>query len=167
MQKVVSLHNCLLTEAIASEKVGCSLTYQAACRTESFPVAACRSAMSTTSENRPNKAGVVRSIACSFHCRWVSTPRWVRTCWKVVSNCQRSTNQETIRCAAADRSVHNRACGAKWPCGSRISTQRIGTTGCPPFVQTHVSETISISRSPWLLWPYQPATFVLVQTVVG
>src|SRR5215217_3917006 len=47
------------------------------------------------SENSPSKAGVVRSIAKSDHWRCVSNPRCLRTSWKVTSNCQHITNQQT------------------------------------------------------------------------
>ncbi len=38
---------------------------------------------------RPSRAGVVRAMAAADHWRWVSTPRWARTSWKVTSTCQR------------------------------------------------------------------------------
>ena len=39
-------------------------------------------------EKSPSRAGVVRAMARSDHWRCVSTPRWVRTSWKVTSSCQ-------------------------------------------------------------------------------
>ncbi len=41
-----------------------------------------------TKENNPSSAGVVRRMARSDHCRCVSTPRWVRASWYVVSTGQ-------------------------------------------------------------------------------
>lgn len=46
--------------------------------------------------------------------------------------------------------------------GSRMTTQRIGTTGKPPCRHTAVSEAISMMRSPA---PYQPGTTTACQSV--
>ena len=40
-------------------------------------------------ENSLSRVGVVRAMARSDHCRWVSTPRWARVSWNVTSSCQR------------------------------------------------------------------------------
>src|SRR5215218_8503438 len=109
------------------------------------------------SENNPNSAGVVRRIAISDHCLWVSNPTCLRTSWKVTSSCQRITNQETIFCGSAPRSVHKRAWVLDWPCGSRTNTQRRGTANKPVEYHTAVSEEISTIRSPS---PYQLAIVV-------
>ena len=95
-------------------------------------------AQSVTSENNPNNAGVVRSMARSDHCRCVSTPRCARLSWNVVSMDQRLTNQPRISMGVASRSVHRNACGSRTPVGSRTSTQRIGAAAIrgdtrPPF----------------------------------
>ena len=37
---------------------------------------------------RPSRTGVVRAMAAADHWRRVSTPKWVRTSWKVTSTCQ-------------------------------------------------------------------------------
>jgi Transposase len=60
-----------------------------------------------TSENKPNRAGVLRRIAQSDHCLCVSNPRCRRTSWKVTSSCQRITNQQTIFLGSAPRSVQS------------------------------------------------------------
>src|SRR5664279_1135698 len=52
-----------------------------------------------------SRAGVVRAMAKSFHCRWVSMPRWARHSSKVTSSCQRCTNQARI-CAGAVSYTH-------------------------------------------------------------
>ncbi|RKK01140.1 hypothetical protein EBE87_27315 [Pseudoroseomonas wenyumeiae] len=66
---------CRRTAARVSLKVGRSLRYQAllaaALRSEALSWAARR----VTSENSPSRHGVVRAMARSDHCRWVSTPR--------------------------------------------------------------------------------------------
>ena len=56
-------------------------------------------------EKSPSRAGVVRAMARSDHWRCVSTPRWVRTSWKVTSSCQRSTNHSRIWVGSAAGSV--------------------------------------------------------------
>ena len=163
-QKVACAHNSLRANANASEKVGQGFSYHAARRTNLVPSAIRWWAKRVTSENRPKSAGVVRRIASSDHCRWVSTPRCRRTSWKVTSICQRKTNHDRIRSGSAVRSVHSRAWVAKVPCGSRTSTQRRGTGGNPVWYQTPVSETTSTVRSPP---PYQSATVTGFQAVLG
>ena len=54
--------------------------------------------------------------------------------------------------------------GGEGALGSRISTQRSGAAGMPPWYQTVVSDATSTVRSPW---PYQSATVTPVHTVVG
>src|SRR5918995_6588755 len=117
------------------------------------------------SENNPKSgAGVVRRIAISDHCLWVSNPTCLRASWKVTSSCQRITNQQTIFCGSALRSVQKRAWVLNSPSGSRSNTQRKGTAGKPVEYQTAVAEAISTMRSPL---PYQLATVVGFQAVVG
>ena len=89
---------------------------------------------------------MVRAMARSDHWRWVSTPRWVRTSWKVTSSCHRSTNHWRIWVGSADGSVQSRAWGSKTPRGSRISTQRMVTAGLPERYQTAVCEVSSTMR---------------------
>src|SRR5512134_1305221 len=73
-----------------------------------------------------------RGGACDRqHWRWVSTPRWARTSWNVVSTRQRETNQPRISAEVVSRSVARNACGRSFPAGSRVSTQRIGAGGRP------------------------------------
>ena len=55
--------------AKASEKVGVLLAYQAVCRMGSFLRRVDWCASKVTSENKPNKAGVVRAMALFDHCR--------------------------------------------------------------------------------------------------
>ena len=81
------------TVAMASLKVRSGLPYQPAVRGR---MAAPRLSINpciqiVTRENSPSSAGVVRAIARSDHWRCVSTPRWARTSWNVVSTRQRET----------------------------------------------------------------------------
>jgi hypothetical protein len=64
-----------------------------------------------TSENKPKSAGVVRRIAISEHCLWVSIPRCRRASWKVVSICQRKTNH--LRSAQGPQGRHQDRCTAR------------------------------------------------------
>jgi hypothetical protein len=52
-------------------------------------------------------AGATLWIAISDQCPWASNPRGWRTSWKVVSVCQRLTNQEMIRPGSVRRSVQS------------------------------------------------------------
>ncbi len=65
---------------MASLKVGFGLACQAALRGRGAVANTCINGPvhSVTSENNPSSAGVVRRMARSDHCRWVSTPRWRR-----------------------------------------------------------------------------------------
>src|SRR3982750_3487374 len=110
------------TLASASLKVGCDFRYQLAIRTVGVLVAYSSSAQSGTRENRPRRTGVVRSMALSDHCRWVSTPRWRRTSAKVTSIDQRRTNQRRMSSGSALRSVQRNAWGSRSPVGSRTRT---------------------------------------------
>src|SRR5215212_7049005 len=56
-------------------------------------------------------AGVVRRIAISEHCLWVSIPRCRRASWKVVSICQRKTNH--LRSAQGPQGRHQDRCTAR------------------------------------------------------
>src|SRR5918994_1853523 len=104
-------------------------------------------------------------MASSEHCLCVSKPRCLRISWKVTSSCQRITNQQTIFCGSASRSVHRRAWVLNSPSGSRIRTQRTGTPNKPVEYQTAVFlEETSTMRS---LSPYQLAIVVGFQTVFG
>lgn len=87
-------------------------------------------------------------MAKSDHCSCVSTPRCVRTSWKVTSTCQRITNYFIIYSGLIARSVQSTASGSKTPLGSRIKTQRKGSAGMPLWNHTATSETISTSRRP-------------------
>jgi hypothetical protein len=70
MQKVaVGNQSSCRTQLRASEKVGRTLTYQAACRTESGRSCTKQWATSVTQENNPSNTGVMRAIAFSDHCR--------------------------------------------------------------------------------------------------
>ena len=96
----------------------------------------------------PMSTGVVRAMAWSDHCRWVSTPRWARTSSKVTFTGQRGANQVKIALGSAFQFVHKNACGSNLPWGSRTSTQRIGTGGLPLWYHTAVPLAISTVRSP-------------------
>src|SRR5215216_5144959 len=150
--------------ASESAKVGYLLWYQAACRKAPAPCAIRSCANRVTSENSPNRAGVVLRIAISDHCLCDSNPRCLRICWKVTSSCQRITNQQSILCGSALRSVHRSAWVLNSPCGSRTTTQRIGTAGNPVLYQTAVAQATSTVRFPP---PYQSSTVVGVQVVEG
>src|SRR5512135_3157927 len=113
--------------------------------------------MRLTRENTPMSTGVVRAMALSTHCRWVSTPRWARASSKVTSTCQRWTNHPKIASGAASRSVPNSACGSNFPWGSRTRTQRIGTTGFPAWYHTAIPLVISTVRS---VWPYHRGSVI-------
>ena len=63
VQKRAYSHSARRTAASASAKVGRSLIYQAACRTDSLRRSFWRWASNVTSENSPSRAGVVRAIA--------------------------------------------------------------------------------------------------------
>ena len=133
MDKPGGRHRARRTAAMASLKVGSRLPYQAAVRVRTAPVGAraSSSAQTATKENNPSSAGVVRRMARSDHCRYVSTPRWARISWNVVSMRQRETNQPRMRSGVAARSVLRNACGSLSPEGSRTSAQRIGAGGRP------------------------------------
>ena len=75
----------------------------------------------------------------------------------------RQTTANTCSGLAA-RSVHSRAWVLNSPCGSRTSTQRMGTAGSPVLYQTAVAEATSTVRSPL---PYQSSTVAGAQTVEG
>src|SRR3954470_4406178 len=134
---------CRRTAARVSEKVGRFLWYQAVAETRKQAWWPTWVPSRVTMENSPSRQGVVRAIAWSDHCRWLSTPRWSRTSRKVTSTCQRCTNQRTICTGSWARSVQSRACGSKRRWGSRSSAQRIGTTGSPAWHQTACPEQIS------------------------
>ncbi len=103
--KPCSLQISRRTVARLSAKVGRCLWYQALAETRSWARLLRRDASRATTENRPSRQGVVRAMALSDHCRWVSTPRWSRTSRKVTSSCQRWTNQRTICSGSCARSL--------------------------------------------------------------
>ena len=89
-------HRWRRARAMASTKVGDGLSYQAALRWVMGRRFCNAWAARVVQEKSPSRAGVVRAMARSDHWRCVSTPRWVRTSWKVTSSCQRSTNRSRI-----------------------------------------------------------------------
>ena len=93
---------------MASTKVGDGLSYQAALRWVMGRRFCNAWAARVVQEKSPSRAGVVRVMARSDHWRCVSTPRWVRTSWKVTSSCQRSTNHSRIWVGSAAGSVQSR-----------------------------------------------------------
>src|SRR5262245_25283338 len=84
-------------------------------------------AISVTIEYNPNSTGVVRAIARSLHCLWLSIPTWARDSSKVTSIRQRRTNQLRICIAVCSKLVETSACGSNSPRGSLIKTHRTGT----------------------------------------
>lgn len=95
--------------------------------------AASRSAHSVTSENRPSRAGVVRRIARSDHCRCVSPPRWRRTSDSVTSTRHLWTNQPRIATGSATGSVLKNACGgfSPSPAHQRPTDRQLTTEAVP------------------------------------
>ena len=89
-------HRWRRARAMASTKVGDGLSYQAALRWVMGRRFCNAWAARVVQEKSPSRAGVVRAMARSDHWRCVSTPRWVRTSWKVTSSCQRSTNHSDL-----------------------------------------------------------------------
>ena len=122
---------CFRTQASASEKVGFVLRYQAVCRTRQavFSLRVC--ANSVTRANKANTKGVLRAMAWSFHCRWVSIPRWARASSKVVSTVQRWMKKVSICWGVMVGSVLSKAWGGNRPLGSLTKSQRMGTGGNP------------------------------------
>src|SRR4051794_28046896 len=111
VQKLDSRQSRLRTHANASEKVGSSFLYQAVRRSwQADPeLAWIRWAASVIRENKPKRLGVVRAMACSFHCRCPSKPKWARTSWKVTSIGHRLINRLTTSNAFCLTSVLRRA----------------------------------------------------------
>jgi hypothetical protein len=95
--------------ARASLKGGNDFLYQLAIRTTGARAVYASLAQSVIRENKPSRIGVVRAIAGSEHCRWVSTPRWRRTSAKVTSIDQRRMNQRRISSGSASRSIQRKA----------------------------------------------------------
>ena len=95
-EKLLPDQGSCLTEAIAPEKVGRCLLYQAAVLTSNFPFICKRSVSKVTSENRANNTGVVRAMALWDHCLWVSTPKCALTSCKVTSMAHLLTKSVTI-----------------------------------------------------------------------
>src|SRR5215813_8081826 len=112
--------------AIASAKVGVCFSYQAAVRTGLTSALISRSAINVTIENNPKSAGVVRAIARSLHCLWVSIPKCARASSKLTSIRQRRTNQLRICSGVWFSLVDNNAWGSNSSNGSRINTNELG-----------------------------------------
>jgi len=89
----------------------------------------------TIIENNAKSTGVVRAMARSDHCRWVSKPRCARISSNVVSTFHLSTNQFRICCALAVRSVAKKASVRSSPAGSRTTTHLIGSGLCPVYTR--------------------------------
>src|SRR3954466_5779940 len=159
--KVGEVHSSRRTRARASLKVGACFGYQRTHAGRRRCVASVCVAQSVTSENKPSSAGVVRRMARSDHCRWVSRPRCRRASSKVVSVRQRRTNQRRMSAGSAFKSVQRKACGSFSPLGSRTSTQRIATRR-PGGCQSAVPEARSSRR---VLRPYQPSMLTRRQGV--
>ncbi len=151
IEKLLPVHNRCLTEAIASEKVGHCLSYQAALLTSNFPFACKRSASKATSENRASNTGVVRAMALWDHCLWVSTPKCALTSCKVTSMAHLLTKSVTICRAVNDSSVESKAVVLSLPAGSRKSTQRIGSASLPEWY--HQAVPVASNIVFWF-WPY-------------
>jgi len=95
-----SIKSLVMTAANASLKVASCLQYQRVSRRGKR--CGCKVfAINTTRLNRPNRQGVVRSIARSDHWRWVSKPSCARISANRTSMFQRFTNQPMICSAVA------------------------------------------------------------------
>src|ERR687895_1887677 len=155
MQKVAEAgHKALRTRAMVSEKVGKGFSYQAAERTGILWPAGSRWAARVTQENSPKSTGVVRPMAKSDHCRWVSTPRWVRASWKVISSCQRKTNHSMIWTGSTTSSVHNSAyllSLSKYIIEARLFDTIQGSRGfcckCPLTLLFHTSGALLLAHN--------------------
>src|SRR3954447_6121939 len=108
--------------------------------------AASSAAHKVTSENRPSSNGVVRWIARSDHCRWVSNPRWRRASWKVGSTAQRIAYHVRICNADCSGSGQTNTCVSARPVGSLVSTQRTGMV-LPCALHNAVLVATSTARS--------------------
>ena len=86
-----------------------------------------RRATRVTIENRASRTGVVRAMAWSDHCRWVSTPRCARASSHVTSTDQRLTTHARMCAGVACRSVQQKAASRSVPSGSPTSTERMST----------------------------------------
>lgn len=104
---------------MASENVAASFSYQTALLIFISPLFDNFSAIIATSENKPNKHGVVRVIALSENCRFVSMPKCRRDSSKVTSTCHRRINHSTICCRAVSCFVQSTACVSTFPSRSR------------------------------------------------
>ena len=100
-------HRWRRARAMASTKVGDGLSYKRPCAGSWGAVSATR--------GRPGWSRRRVPVGRACHGRWrdrhwrcVSTPRWVRTSWKVTSSCQRSTNHSRIWVGSAAGSVQSR-----------------------------------------------------------
>jgi len=131
------------TAANTSLKVASSLGYHSAWRIGKLSGKSAL-ANTTTRLKRPNKQGVVRSMARSDHWRWVSKPRWARTSSKVTSMFQRAMNHWSICSAETSGSEQKTAAGLMVCLGQRTSTQRIGMGVCPRRYQSETSLVSSI-----------------------
>src|SRR5215468_6847084 len=88
-EKGLEAHHGRRPKAIASAKVGHVLRYQAARRTPGPPGSISRWVVRGMSEERRNRAGVVRAMARSFPGRWGARPRGLRASSHVPSMGQR------------------------------------------------------------------------------
>src|SRR5258708_17777335 len=91
-------------------------------------------------------------MARSDHWRWVSIPRWARLSSKVVSRLELFIKVRTIGGAICVGSVEKSAFGGRFPWGSRVRTQRMGSGAKPERYHKAVPVQISKGRSPC---PYQ------------
>jgi hypothetical protein len=89
MAKTHSSHSQRLTAVMASEKVTSSFRAQSTARTRAYLLGSWLYKHATTVYS-PNRHGAARSTVFSFQPLVVSSPRYARISWKVVSSFQRA-----------------------------------------------------------------------------
>src|SRR3954462_817488 len=104
MAKTHSSHSQRLTAVMASEKVTSCLPGQFTARTWAYRRGNWLYKQATTVYS-PNRHGAARSTVLSFHPRVVSSPRYDRTSWKVVSSFHRPAYVSSTCCAVIPTSV--------------------------------------------------------------
>jgi hypothetical protein len=161
--KVAASHRVRRTRAMAAEKVGAGLAYPAAIRIGQVADVSQRSAHRVTQANKPTSSGVGRWMARLDPCGWVSTPRWARAAWKVVSTDPRQINPVKTWRGVAPGRLQQKLWGSTWPRGSRTTSQRSRTGRLPVRYPRAVPVRHSMVRGS----PAYPGTVKAVQSEVG
>ena len=119
--------------------------------------------ISAATESGPKRQGVSRSIARSDHGRGVSTPRCARDPSTVTAIGQRLMTSARIVSASSSGRVEELHRGPDAPCGSRLTTHRIGGGVVPLWDHSAVPLANSSVRSD----PSYRRTVTARQTVFG